>query len=57
MPEPWSGNFYGGGFLEVFINGKDAITYTLADMRILESGERGSFRRPGRTPMARSRCG
>jgi len=43
MPEPWSGNFYGGGFLEVFINGKDAITYTLTDMRVLESGERGSF--------------
>ena len=43
MPEPWSGNFYAGGFLEVFINGKDAITYTLNEMRVLETGERGSF--------------
>lgn len=43
MPEPWSGNFYAGGFLEVFINGKDAITYTLTDMRVLEAGDRGSF--------------
>lgn len=43
MPEPWTGNFYSGGFLEVFVNGKDAITYTLKDMRVLETGERGSF--------------
>lgn len=43
MPEPWTGNFYSGGFLEVFVNGKDAITYTLSDMRVLETGDRGSF--------------
>lgn len=43
MPEPWTGNFYAGGFLEVFVNGKDAIAYTLKDMRVLETGDRGSF--------------
>jgi hypothetical protein len=43
MPEPWTGNFYAGGFLELFVNGKDAITYTLTEMRVLEAGERGSF--------------
>ena len=43
MPEPWVGNWYWCGFLQVMINGTDALKYDLTDMRVLESGPRGSF--------------
>ncbi len=43
MPEPTLCNFYHSGFMGVLINGKDAVRYTLRDVRPLESGERGSL--------------
>lgn len=43
MPEPWAGNWYWGGFITVKVNGTDALQYNLTDMRVLDSGPRGSF--------------
>jgi hypothetical protein len=43
MPEPTAGNWYWGGFLEVLVNGADAVRYRVADMRVTESGSRGAF--------------
>jgi len=43
MPQPSSGNWYWGGFLQVFINGSNATGYRLADMRVTETGARGAF--------------
>lgn len=43
MPEPWVGNWYWSGFIGVLINGTDAIKHKLTEMRVLESGARGSF--------------
>ena len=42
MPEPTTANFYWGGFLRVFINGQDAFTFRLAEMRVIEQGTRGA---------------
>lgn len=42
MPEPTLCNFYHSGFMGVLINGKDAVRYTLRDVRPLETGKRGS---------------
>ncbi len=43
MPVPTACNWYWGGFLGVVINGKDAVKYRLADMRVVETGARGAF--------------
>lgn len=43
MTAPVRGNYYAGGFLQVFINGQDAIAYRVEDMQVLEQGARGSF--------------
>jgi hypothetical protein len=43
MPEPWAGNWYWGGFMKVLINGTDATAYRVVDMRVLDTGGRGSF--------------
>ncbi len=43
MPEPTAGNWYWGGFLEVLVNGVDAVRYRVAEMRVTESGARGAF--------------
>ncbi len=43
MPEPTAGNWYWGGFLEVLVNGTDAVRYRVADMRVTERGARGEF--------------
>ncbi len=43
MPSPTRANFYAGGFIGVIINGEDAVTYRVVDMRVLEEGERGSI--------------
>ena len=52
MPSPWVGNWYWGGFIGVPINGQDAIKYKLLEMRILESGARGSFQAVWEAPDA-----
>ncbi|MBI3922455.1 MAG: hypothetical protein HY318_13620, partial [Armatimonadetes bacterium] len=43
MPGPSSCNWYHGGFLSLNLNGRDIGTVPLADMRVIETGTRGSF--------------
>lgn len=43
MPDPTPANWYWGGFLQVFVNGTDAIKYRQTDMRVIESGARGGL--------------
>lgn len=43
MPAPVRSNYYAGGFLQVIINGEDAIAYRVEDMQVLDQGTRGSF--------------
>jgi hypothetical protein len=43
MPVPTNCNWYWGGFLNILINGQDAVRYTVSDMRALDTGSRGSL--------------
>lgn len=42
MPVPARCNWYAAGFINILINGENAVAYRLADMRVLDSGERGA---------------
>jgi hypothetical protein len=43
MPEPVPDNWYWGGFIQVLVNGTDAVGYRVTDMRVTERGARGAF--------------
>ena len=43
MPEPSSANWYHTGFMNVMINGKNAVRYRVADLQVTEKGPRGGF--------------
>ena len=43
MPTPSRANWYAGGFMKILINGADATLYGASDVRVLETGDRGSF--------------
>jgi len=43
MPDPTPANWYWGGFLQVLVNGTDAVQYRVTDMRVTEAGARGAL--------------
>ena len=52
MPEPIAGNWYWGGFFQVFVNGTDTTAYRVSDMRVVETGARGAFQIVWQAPEA-----